>query len=180
LADDVDTTLFTALGGAYAGLRLIKKQTIGTGVSSVAVTNAFSAIYENYKIIVSGGVASANTGFNLKLGSTVTGYYGGIAAVTYSSGAVAGGSDSNQSSFRYQGDADTTTISYAVDVFSPYLAKKTTIQANKTSFNTAGYAGTYNGFLNNTTSYTDFTFIVEGGGVTITGGTIYIYGYGIS
>lgn len=170
------TQMNTAIDNAK-GLVLVKSQTIGSAVSSVTVTDAFSSTYDNYKIIVSGGVASNNTGFNLKLGTTATGYYGGISATYYSSGAVSGGADNNQSVFRYQGDADTSTINYVVDIQAPYLAKKTVIQSAKTSFNTAGYTGAYNGFLNNTTSYTDFTFIVEGGGVTITGGTIYVYGY---
>ena len=34
------------------GLWLVKTQTIGSGVGSVAVTGAFSADYDNYKIIV--------------------------------------------------------------------------------------------------------------------------------
>jgi hypothetical protein len=38
LGDDIDATLYTALGGAYPGLRLVKKQTVGTGVVSVTVT----------------------------------------------------------------------------------------------------------------------------------------------
>ena len=35
-----------------SGLQLIKKQTIGSGVSSVIVTSAFSATYTNYLITV--------------------------------------------------------------------------------------------------------------------------------
>ena len=76
LGSSVDTTLFTALGGAYPGLRLIKKQTIGTGVSSVTVTGAFSATYDNYKIIVTGGSNSVGTSNVLTtLGGSTTGYY---------------------------------------------------------------------------------------------------------
>ncbi len=55
LGDDIDSTLWTALGGTYPGLRLIKKQTIGSGVASVSVTDAYSATYEAYKIIITGG-----------------------------------------------------------------------------------------------------------------------------
>jgi hypothetical protein len=56
------------------------------------------------------------------------------------------------------------------------LAKNTFI-ANPYRDDTAG--GTNNGVLKNTTSYTGFTINVAGGG-NITGGTIYVYGYGIS
>ena len=67
LGSSVDTTLFTALGGTYPGMRLVKKQTIGTAVSSVNVTNAFSATYENYLILISGGVASTTADFGFSL-----------------------------------------------------------------------------------------------------------------
>jgi hypothetical protein len=75
LGSSVDTTLFTALGGAYPGLRLVKKQTIGNGVSSVNVTGAFSATYDNYKILISGGVGSTGTDLQLSLDGITTGYY---------------------------------------------------------------------------------------------------------
>ena len=41
------------------GLQLVKSQAVGTGVSSVTVTDAFSADYANYRIIVEGGTQSA-------------------------------------------------------------------------------------------------------------------------
>jgi len=43
---------------SIAGLTLVKSQTIGSAVSSVEVTGAFSATYDNYKVIVIGGVGS--------------------------------------------------------------------------------------------------------------------------
>ena len=48
------------------GLVLVKTQTIGTTVSSVEVTGAFSSTYDNYKIIVSGGAGSTAAQFGLK------------------------------------------------------------------------------------------------------------------
>ena len=94
LATDVDTTLFTALGGAYPGLRLVKKQTIGSGVSSVNVTSAFSATYENYKIIVNGGVGSATTAVAFKLGASTTTYNEFLIYGNYSSATVGGAAQS--------------------------------------------------------------------------------------
>jgi hypothetical protein len=41
------------------GLTLISTTTIGTTVSSITVSGAFSATYDNYKIVVSGGTGSA-------------------------------------------------------------------------------------------------------------------------
>lgn len=61
------------------GLWLVKSQTIGSGVPNVEVTGAFSSDFDAYKIVVSGGAASASGPLSLKLGSTTSGYYGGYA-----------------------------------------------------------------------------------------------------
>jgi hypothetical protein len=178
LGDDIDATLYTALGGAYPGLRLVKKQTIGTGVSSVTVTGAFSATYDNYKIIVSGGVGSAATGLGLKLGATTTGYYMGLLAVTYSNAGNDFASVNNGASFSFAGRASTDSLWANLELNAPFLSKNTFISAPVQNAATGGSAGATAGYLNNTTSYTDFTFTPATG--TLTGGTIYVYGYGAS
>lgn len=58
LGSSVDSTLGTALGGTYAGLRFIKKQAVGSGVANVSVTGAFSSTFEDYKILYIGGKVS--------------------------------------------------------------------------------------------------------------------------
>lgn len=177
LGDDIDATLWTALGGAYPGLRLIKKQTVGTGVSSVAVTGAFSATYENYLVVYSNGSASGgNLGLQLQLGSTTTGYAYALVYALYSTGASASLGAANASSFPYSGATNANGANILATIEQPFLAKNTFI-ANTYRDDTA--AGTNNGVLKNTTSYTGFTINVAGGG-NITGGTIYVYGYGIS
>ena len=68
-ASDTNTYL------ANSGLVYIKQQTIGNLVPSVTVTDAFSADYDNYRVIVTGGVGSAAQAINLRLGASATGYY---------------------------------------------------------------------------------------------------------
>jgi hypothetical protein len=176
LGSSVDTTLYTALGGAYPGLRLIKKQTIGTGVSSVTVTDAFSATYEAYKIIVTGGVASTATQINFRCGTTATGYeYGGIAGGA--NGVVSAfGSTSTTSST--VGEIDTNSLRASFDVLDPFTAKYTSILGGIAYSIFNANLRTYCGILKDTTSYTSFTLLPASG--TITGGTIYVYGYGAS
>ena len=178
LATDVDTTLFTALGGAYPGLRLVKKQTIGNSVSSVTVTGAFSATYDNYLILVAGGTAASVGGINLRLGSTATGYYGALSFTTYSTSAVAGATDNNASVFTYFGNANTNNIVGNMFVNSPFLSKNTVVSSSWVGTSTISSSGHYAGFLNDTSSYTAFTILATGG--AFTGGTIYVYGYGAS
>jgi hypothetical protein len=176
LADDVDATLFTALGGAYPGLRLVKKQTIGSAVSSVTVTDAFSATYENYKIIISGGVMSLANNIQMVLGSTTSNYKNQIFGFAYANG-VEGFGSSGGSSFSRVGLGDTNTLVGGFDLFMPFLAKQTIMDGM--GVNTGG-AYRYCGIQTDATSFTAFTLSGLGGSGTFTGGTIYVYGYGVS
>jgi hypothetical protein len=177
LGDDIDATLWTALGGAYPGLRLVKKQTIGTGVSSVTVTNAFSATYENYQIIVSGGVGSTSQAMALTLGASATGYYSSGRIVTYA-GVGSDNGTNNGSSWTFGAYSSVDTNSGNVFLRSPFLAKNTgfnSIYAD--TVGSGGAAAAFQGVHDSAVSYTDFTYTVAG---TLTGGTIYVYGYGAS
>jgi hypothetical protein len=174
LADDVDATLFTALGGKYPGLRLIKKQTIGSGVSSVTVTGAFSATYDSYKIIVNGGVGSTDQNVGLKLGSSTTGYFDVLSYTSYTGTAQTPAGNSNGVNFAFTGNASANAIFFDVNVRNPFLAKYTYVDS---PYIAASSAGVDIGQHKVASSYTDFTLIP---GATLTGGTIYVYGYGAS
>jgi len=177
LGSSVDTTLFTALGGAYPGLRLVKKQTIGTGVSSVNVTSAFSATYDNYKIIISSGVANTTGFLSLQLGSTTTAYYGGYTGVIYGNGAANLGNTNNGASFGQAGFVTADFINLDINVVNPFLAKRTLING---AFVGNSVGGVVAGLQDSNTSFTAFTLTPIGGATTLTGGTIYVYGYGAS
>lgn len=155
------------------GLWLVKTQTVGTAVSSVQVTGAFSSSYDSYKIIFSGGVGSASTDLGLRLGSTTTDYYGGVIYLNYASTTVSAANDNAQARFRFVGGCDTAYSSLVCDVIYPFQTKQTMVFANSSLAN--GNFGTYNGRQATNTSFTDFT-IVPGAG-TLTGGTIRVYGY---
>lgn len=175
LGSSVDTTLFTALGGAYPGLRLIKKQTIGAAVASVTVTGAFSAAYENYKIVISGGTPSASAFTRLTLGSTATGYYSGYVGATFASVVQLAG-DNNANFFGFASYADNNFgHNCNVDLFNPFATRRTLMNSSViTSTNSLSGQGQ----LADNTSYTAFTITASSG--TFTGGTIYVYGYGAS
>ena len=177
LGQDVDTQLFTALGGDYPGLRLVKKQTIGTGVSTVTVSDAFSATYDNYKIILSGGSGSSNTDMALRIGGVTTGYYRQYIFTAWNNTVSGEGVAGSADRITYAASTSANGLHANLDIFSPFLSKNTTVTALGTG-SSAGYIGTVNGLLFNTDSYTSFTFIPSAG--TLTGGTIYVYGYGTS
>lgn len=149
--------------------------TIGTAVSSVVVSGAFSSLYDNYKIIVDGGTASTGASFNLQFGSTTSGYhYAGIYN-QYSASTPLGLATQVGASFVEAGRTSTTGNSMNVEVFGPFLSQRTGYRSNSTDYNTVGFLVNAAGFLNDTTSYTAFTVKPTSG--TITGGTIRVYGY---
>jgi hypothetical protein len=170
LGDAIDATVFGLPAG---GLTLISSTTIGTTVASVTVSSAFSATYDNYKIVVSGGVASGDTNLLLTLGSSATGYYQGIPLVNYSGGTTTT-TRNNASNFQL-GSAFTTGMNINYELANPFIAANTTIYNYQISFVTAGSAGAGGGFHNVATSFTAFT--IASSPATLTGGTIRVYGY---
>jgi len=176
LGSSVDTTLFTALGGTYPGLRLIKKQTVGAGVTSVTVTGAFSATYDNYRIVIGGVDCSGIANVRMQLGSTSNEHYGSLFYDAYDGSDTAYTRSANAANFTVSlgGTSDDTSVS--MDVNSPFLAKRTTVHGTYDSFK---YSGWFGGAVNTTTSYTAFNILLTGGS-TMTGGTISVYGYGMS
>ena len=180
LGDDIDSTLWTALGGAYPGLRLVKKQTIGSGVTSVTVSNCFSATYDDYLIKVTGGVATGQTEHWLSLTgiSGATDYYSTLQYQSYGATTPLAGSN-NFSYWYWTGNGSTSNLTAQIDVTSPFQTKVKTYSSKYHGLIAAGgISGSSSGFCNSTASATGFTWTQNTG--TMTGGTIYVYGYGIS
>jgi hypothetical protein len=179
LGDDIDATLYTALGGAYPGLRLIKKQTIGTGVSSVVVNDAFSTTYDNYQILLAGGAGSTNSiDISLNVGGTTTSYYANAIYALFSGTTVSAANTNNGNTFQYAGSASTAGIWGCFDILSPFLATNTVFSSRTPQVRTNGSSLFNSGWHGTAASYTSFTLTPIGG--TLTGGTIYVYGYGKS
>ena len=170
-ASDTNTYL------ANSGLVYIKSQIISSGVTSVTVSNAFSADYDNYLITIDNIVISAASGFPFTLGSTATGYYYAGVTVFYSSGTTTNETANNGTVFASGIVTDSTGASAAqITLYKPFSSTKTNYNAFGSDSRTGG-AGvrTYSGILNNTTSYTSVTFAVTAG--TVTSGNISVYGY---
>ena len=157
-----------------SGLTLIKTQTIGTAVSSVTVSDVFSSTYDNYKITITGGAASAGITLRMTLGSTTAGYY-------YSGFFSALNSASNGQG--YEGNvaywqnvkATTNAINASMEIYGPNLAARTLMWSTTIDATSSGYVQYMAGFLDNATQYTAFTLTTSSG--TVTGGTIRVYGY---
>ena len=157
------------------GLVYVSSATIGSGVSSVTVSNAFSTTYDNYRILITDfSMSSAsNVNFQLRVGGTTatTAYYWAGVYMSYSSTTVNGEYGANTTAW-VLGYSDGPDNSLIFEVAMPYLATQThyTISHGNPSF-----WGTKAGYHATTTSYTDFVVTPSAG--TMTGGTIAVYGY---
>jgi hypothetical protein len=169
LGDAIDATVF---GLPSAGLTLVKTQVIGSAVSSVNVTSAFSTTYDAYKIVISGGVASTVVNLGLKLGASAASY-SYITTGVNSVGSAATSRVTSGASFLLAGSGNADTLNLNLDIVNPFLAKYSLVNSSFADDNTTGYVmlGTHKV----ATSYTDFTLTPSSG--TLTGGTIRVYGY---
>jgi hypothetical protein len=167
------TTVNGTTWSATGGLQLVKTQTIGSAVSSVTVTGAFNATYDNYRIIINGGVGNAGSGIlQLQLGSVTTGYYSNYIYAAYAGGSVVCAANNNGANFPYAGIADTVNLNAQIEINSPYLTKQKMISS---TYYDAANTGRAQGQCSDQNSQTAFTISINSG--TMTGGTIYVYGY---
>jgi hypothetical protein len=153
-------------------LILIKSQTIGSAVVTVTVSDVFSATYDAYKIIISGGVASTTVGLKLKLGAAANGHSAALLFANYAGGSPSNAATSNDSSFANVGNADTSIMFANIDLFNPFLAQPTFLSS---VYADAGSGGLQAGRHSGNTSFTAFTITPSSG--NLTGGTINVYGY---
>jgi hypothetical protein len=178
LGSSVDSTLFTALGGAYPGLRLVKKQTIGSAVTSISVTSAFSAAYDNYRILFNAANGTGGSGCTFQLtGITGSNYLDNGFYMSWTSATITGYGPAFATSWNTNFNNTTgTPISFQMDLFNPFNA----VRKNASVFAQSGNGSSQtNHTCNSATSATGFT-ISRPGGDSFTGGTIYVYGYGAS
>ncbi len=162
--------------GIQSALVLVKTQTIGSAVASVSVTDAFSATYDNYKILLSGGESSAsNVTLSMQLGATTTGYSSVVFYVDFATTTTpASAGVNNGASWEQIGSGATNGLHLDIDLLAPFLSKRTTFSGGLSTFSNA-LGGPAAGIQNSTTSFTGFTLTPSTG--TLTGGVIRVYGY---
>jgi hypothetical protein len=164
--------------GATPGLAFVLAQTVGTAVSSVTVSSAFSATYDTYKIVYSGG--NVSTGLNLQM--TI----GGISTATYENSYIQG--NTRNTTLNNVGTGPSATFftigvgvgpDYGPDldlnIYSPFLAKYTNISGWSNTVGSNGTQTLVGGTNRTASSVTSFAISTSTG--TLTGGVISVYGY---
>ena len=160
---------------ASSGLTLVKAQTIGTAVSSVTVTDAFSATYDNYLINLSGGVGSADVNIEMTIGNAAGSYCYNNIYMLYTGTGITGEASNGQVKWIRVGRASTNSLDAEIVVKNPFNTKVTTGQWRMSSATNGQLWSIGGGILENSNSYSSFTLTPNSG--TLTGGTIRVYGY---
>ncbi len=164
-------TLNAADLSSYAGLVFVKSQTIGSSVSSVTLSNVFSADFENYKVVTTGISNSSVATLRVQWGGS-TGHYGGLSWLIYygSTGTVTVNNGNN------------IPINYVVSAPADNGCEFTVTRPNVNSYTqimgtgmAAGYLNWFGGSDFTVRSHTDLTLSTSAG--TMTGGTVRVYGY---
>jgi len=155
------------------GLWLVKTQTIGSAVSSVTVTSAFSSSYDNYIITVSGGTASVNGSIRLQMNTSTGSTYS--AAGTYGNFGINSGITYNPAATTSWTDillGHTAGYAGVINLAGPFASRPTygfTEAVSNASF--------YKFSLLETSSNSNTGFTLTPASGTLTGGTIRVYGY---
>jgi hypothetical protein len=166
--------ILTAAQMNSVGLWLVKTQTIGSAVSSVTVTDAFSADYDSYKIVVTGTnvSSSGNSGFISLSGSTGSTYFVGGFWQNYNSATLNGFNSNGVSGGTWVGITG-GRWSCIIDVVNPFAALASSVMGQSSG---GTFASSFQGHDTNAASSTGFT-LTQAGATTWTGGTISVYGY---
>ncbi len=176
--ENYNGTAWVVLGNS--GLELVKLQTIGTAVTTVTVTDAFSATYDTYKIVVSGGTASAGGEMRMQLGTDSANHNSLLMYGNYTTSGLLGSNAANSAHFISIGNSDTSSgFQGNIDLSGPFLSRQTRVSSTGLAGGTAGgtgsTAGLFTGIQTSATSFTSFRLFPSAG--NITGGTIAVYGY---
>jgi hypothetical protein len=163
------------------GLELIKTQTIGSSVSNVTISNAFSNTYENYKITISGVTLSTVSANNIYLrmydGTSINGanYNWGLARIDIAATTVAGASAALGTLGIVVGVGTGDKFGTAFDIIMPNVATHTLVPFISGVQISTGYMYTGAGMHQSSNAFSGFDISCSAG--TMTGGTIRVYGY---
>jgi hypothetical protein len=162
---------------ANAGLVYVTSATIGSGVSSFIVPNAFNSTYDNYLVRVDEvqySAANDNISLQLRIGTSTsaTNY---LYALPYSSyaGATGVAASSTATSFSIIGRAlaANAKVSFVCNINQPFLALNTTASSIAVG---SDLIGPFGGYHNQNTSYDQIVMTTSG---TMTGGKVTVFGY---
>jgi hypothetical protein len=171
-----DGSNWATVGPTTAGGLVRISTTTATSGGTLAITNVFSSTYNSYLIVIDDLLtASGGASFTMTLGATATGYYYAGMTISYSAGTTVNVNGSNTSNWLL-GQCDNTLKGGAiVQLTNPNIASATSYTAVGTDPRTGESTKFIQGFVNNSTQYTDFT--IACGIRTFASVSVKVYGY---
>ncbi len=155
----------------YAGLVFVKSQTIGSSVSSVTLSNVFSADFQNYKVVVTGISNSTTATLRVVFGGS-TNHYGTLMWNLYN------GTNGRIDVLNGSNIPVGYTISAPADNGCEFTVTRPNVSSYTQLMGTgmgAGFTNWFGGTDFTVRSHTDLTLSISAG--TMTGGTVRVYGY---
>jgi hypothetical protein len=173
-ANSVLTAADTNTYLANSGLVYIKSQAVTGTPTSVSVTGAFSADYDNYVVQWQGGTMSVDTSINMTLtGASSTSYYTAFSYGSYAGTTVANEGTAGASTFANAGGGYSGGAVLDVTLYTPFISGQATNLHAVTRY--LAKWGTMIGLIIDTSSLTGFSIGPASG--TMSGGKIVVYGY---
>jgi hypothetical protein len=171
-----DGSVWATVGPTTAGGLVRISTTTATSGGTLAITNAFSSTYNSYLIVIDDLLtAGGGAVLSMTLGATSTGYYYAGMTISYSAGTTVNINGSNTTSWTL-GQVDNTLKGGAiVQLTNPNIASATSYTSMGTDPRTAESTKFIQGFVNNSTQYTDFT--IACGIRTFASVSVKVYGY---
>lgn len=164
------------------GSWLVKSQTIGTAVSTVTLTDAFTSDYNAYRVVISNVTMSstaAGTSIYVKMHDGTnpvnTNYNFGLARIDLAASTISAQAAALGTAGVLVGQGTGSLFSTTFDILLPNVAAHTLFANISMSNINTGYALTGAGMHQAATAYTAIQILPTTG--TLTGGTINIYGY---
>jgi hypothetical protein len=168
------------------GLTLVATGTIGSGVTTFSMDNVFTSAFRNYQVVINGAQTATLDGYLMQLrgaGSTLAGsgyFYSGIetqaGSSTITQRLLNGGA--NWRIGVSSGSNAASSYNFVVDVFQPAIATATNIFSRSTTRDPGALGNVYqtmSGSNSSAVAYDGFTLSMSGA-VTMTGGTVQVYG----
>jgi len=159
---------------ANSGLVLVKQITVGTGVSSLLVSDCFSSTYDNYRVVWRVNSQSTTANFVMAInGSTGANYYTSGLYMAPGSTTINGYQISAGYSIVvgvYQGAISSASGSF--DIWSPNIATRTFCNTTSGGPSYFWWGG---GQIADTNQSTNLILGCSAG--TVTGGIVTVYGY---
>lgn len=170
---------------ANSGMVYVNSWAVGSGVTSVTMTNAFPSDYNAFRLIWVGGTMTSSSGDSqlaLQVGNggswLTSQYYQTLLYVLRASNTTprAAGADNTNTNFAWVGGGGTAGAYLDVTLYNVNKTQTTHLNGPAYAAWSDNGQGTTSGFINNSTAYSDAKIIVTGTG-TMSNGKIYSYGY---